>query len=394
MRQLATPGRRVRPPTQAMDTTLVPNGKPQMPFGARLAALGGTDLFVAANITAGGSSTTGLTSEYVLGGGEFEYLVRSSGSRYLSQTVEKGRDSSPAGAGAGLHLDECRPFLLASSFGALVRQTAQRVGVEPRALAVRALLHLPRVASSKGWITRRQAQRELRISAERLRDDTHAARGYVPFEEFPLRDLVFEEIDSSRALPVLTRLHYLRSARPDSHYFALVDPVRRLPVTLCGLSLLQWRCVANHMRSQFAIPPECIWDLSRVYSIDTAPHNAISSLLSRVRVFLRNNTSAADLLVTAVDPNLGFTGCSYRAANWQQWMTVRARPYLYEKCCYVSPRQLREHYGTASLVDLQAKYPGRFQQSRARLLDTMIYCSSVNGETRVVPAQDMRRLHR
>ena len=102
----------------------------------------------------------------------------------------------------------------------------------------------------------------------------------------------------------------------------------------------------------------------------------------------------ADLLVTAVDPNLGFTGGSYRAANWQQWMTVRARPYLYENGRYVTPRQLRERFGTSSLVELQAKYPGRFQQSRVRLLDSMIYCCSVNGETKVVPAQERRRLHR
>ena len=102
----------------------------------------------------------------------------------------------------------------------------------------------------------------------------------------------------------------------------------------------------------------------------------------------------ADLLVTAVDPNLGFTGCSYRAANWQQWMTVKARPYFYENGCYVSPRQLRERYGTASLIELQAKFPERFQQSRVRLLDSMIYCCNVNGETEVVLAQHRRRLHR
>ena len=102
----------------------------------------------------------------------------------------------------------------------------------------------------------------------------------------------------------------------------------------------------------------------------------------------------ADLLVTAVDPNLGFTGCSYRAANWQQWMTVKARPYFYENGCYVSPRQLRERYGTASLIELKAKFPERFQQSRVRLLDSMIYCCSLNGETRVVLAQERRRLHR
>jgi hypothetical protein len=100
------------------------------------------------------------------------------------------------------------------------------------------------------------------------------------------------------------------------------------------------------------------------------------------------------LLVTAVDPNLGFTGCSYRAANWQQWMTVRARPYFYENGRYVSPRQLRERYGTANLIELEAEFPGRFQKSRVRLLDSMIYCSTLNGGTRVVLAQDMRRLHR
>ena len=97
---------------------------------------------------------------------------------------------------------------------------------------------------------------------------------------------------------------------------------------------------------------------------------------------------STELLVTAVDPNLGFTGSSYRAANWQQWMTVRARPYLYENGRYVSPRQLRKRYGTANLGELQAKFPGgRFQQSRVRLLDSMIYCCRVNGATGVVPAQ-------
>ena len=137
-----------------------------------------------------------------------------------------------------------------------------------------------------------------------------------------------------------------------------------------------------------------VWDVSRVYSVDRAPRNAISYLLSRVRSYLRRNMPSIDLLVTAVDPNLGFTGSSYRAANWQQWMTVRARPYLYDNGRYVTPRQLREKFGTSSLIELQANYPGRFQQSRVRLLDPMIYCCNVNGETRLSSAQHRRRLNR
>jgi hypothetical protein len=157
---------------------------------------------------------------------------------------------------------------------------------------------------------------------------------------------------------------------------------------------MQWKCVGKQISALHGISQERVWDVSRVYSIDGAPPNAISSLLSKVRIYARRNMPSVELLVTAVDPNLGFTGCSYRAANWQQWMTVRARPYLYEKHSYVSPRQLRERFGTASLAELQGKYSGIFEKSKVRLLDSMIYCNKVNGETKVVPAQNRPRLHR
>jgi hypothetical protein len=309
----------------------------------------------------------------------------------MSQVVVLDR---PLEGGFGLHLEECRRFWPGSPFRSLVRETARRVGVQPQALAVRVLLHLPRVASQEGWVTRSQAQRELRISAHGLDADTRAVSSHVSPKEFRLRDLIFEEIDASRALPFLKSLHYLRSVRQGSLYFALVDPVDRLPITLCSLSPLEWKRVANKISEQFEISQRRVWEVSRVYSVDTAPRNAISSLLSRVRNHLRRSGHSADLLVTAVDPNLGFTGSSYRAANWQHWMSVKARPYIYENGQYTTPRQLRERFGTSSPVELHAKYPGRFQQSRARLLDTMIFCGSVKGETKVVPVPERRRLRR
>jgi hypothetical protein len=319
----------------------------------------------------------------------------SSGQLVLARNQTKQSFASVAERSpAGLCLAESRCCSPASRFGVLVSETALRVGVEPRALAVRALLHLPRVASDEGWVTRWQAEREVRISAERLRSEARAARAYLPVDRFPLCDLVFEEIDSSRAAPVITSLHYLRSVRPGSRYFALVDPVKKRPVSICAISPLQWKCVAREIWAQFAISPDQAWDVSRVYSVKDAPLNAISSLLSKVRTHARHSVSSAALLITAVDPNLGFTGASFRAANWQQWMTVRARPYLYEDGFYVTPRQLRERFGTSSLIELQAEYPGRFQQSRVKLLDSMIYCCDLNGGTKVVPAQERHRVHR
>ena len=352
-----------------------------------------TDLFLAANITVCGAATNGLGSHYVLGGGDSECVAQSNGSRRVSPILGVGTPVAPSGR-SGLRLEECRGLSPGSSFAVLVKESAFQVGVQPRALAVRALLHLPRVATPTGWITKRQLRAELRLNAERLRSDERAARSYVPFEKFQLHDLIFQEIDSARALPVLASLHYLRSVRPGSRHFALVDPTQGLPVSLCSMSPLEWKCVGRHLSTQFAISPERVWDVSRVYSVDLAPPNVISFLLSRVRESLRRNRLPVDLLVTAVDPNLGFTGSSYRASNWQQWMTVQARPYIYENGRYVSPRQLRDRFGTSNIRELQANFPGKFQQSSVQLMDSMIYCSRVNGKTEVLAPTEMRRLHR
>jgi hypothetical protein len=135
--------------------------------------------------------------------------------------------------------------------------------------------------------------------------------------------------------------------------------------------------------------------VSRVYSCDAAPPNAISFLLARVRSALRRSGHDIGLLITAVDPNLGFAGSSYRAANWQQWLTVQPRPYLYHERRYATPRQLRHRFGTSNLTELQARNPGqRFEQSRARLLDSLIFCCRLSGETQDVSPQSQHRLHR
>ena len=292
-----------------------------------------------------------------------------------------------------LRLSDCSAP--ASVFAELACDTALKMGVDARALGVRALLHLPRVATSSGWVTRAQVARELFHSARQLLDDARAARKLIPVRKVALQELTFEPITAATAEAVLSSLHYLRSARPGSLNFALLDPVDQLPVSLCSVSPLEWRRVGSHIQAQFGIARERTWDVSRVYSCAAAPANAISFLLARVRSALRHCGDGVDLLITAVDPNLGFTGSSYRAANWQRWLTVQPRPYLYVERRYASPRQLRYQFGTSNLTDLQAMYPGRrFEQSRAQLLDSLIFCCRLNGETEVVPPQDQRRLHR
>lgn len=259
---------------------------------------------------------------------------------------------------------------------------------------VRTLLHLPRVAGYRGQVSMRQIDQELMHRARDLRRDIAAVRReLVPTEKVALDDLRFAELDAADAELIFSKLHYLRSARPGSLNFALVDSAGR-PYSLASVSPLEWKLVGRQLSSQFGVSHTAVWDVSRVYSFDLAPANAISYLLAKVRSRFRTGSEGVKLLVTAVDPNLGFSGSSYRAANWQQWMTVQPRPYLYLDRRYASPRQLRGRFGTASPNELVKQLGNRFEQSRAKLLDSTIYACRVKGDTEIVAPDDQRRLRR
>jgi hypothetical protein len=279
-----------------------------------------------------------------------------------------------------------------SEFAQIAGEVASRRGLDHRALSVRTLLHLPRVANARGYVSRAQVDRELFFTGRQLRKDMNAAGRLISAGKPELGELEFTLIPPAHAEAIFSKLHYLRSGRPNSLNFALIDPCDRLPLTLCSVSPLEWRRIASQIQTRFEVPADKIWDISRVYSRNGAPPNAISYLLSRVRSALRRSEHDIELFITAVDPNLGFLGSSYRAANWQQWLTVQARPYLYYERRYISPRQLRQEFGTSNLTELQLKNPDRrFEQSRARLMDSKIFCCRLNGPTEQVEPHRLRR---
>lgn len=315
----------------------------------------------------------------------------------LDRPTPFARPVRPANRGlsskAPVTLAECRAS--DSTFNLRVEEVATHSLVEPRALAVRTLLHLPRLAVHRGRVTWRQIDSEIRRCAAELRVDQAKVERLVPHDKFELQALDFvPNFNSGDAGDIFNHLHYLRSARGHSLNYALVDRIHRKPVSLCSVSRFEWKRVGRQITSQFDVPISAVWDISRVYSFDVAPVNAISFLLAKVRNDIRQRFPDAQLLTTAVDQNLGFTGSSYRAANWRRWMTIKARPYLYYDENYVTPRQLQLRFQTTNVDELRAQHGDRFQQSRAVLLDSMIFCCRVKGETEVVPETEQRRLRR
>jgi hypothetical protein len=109
-------------------------------------------------------------------------------------------------------LTHCREA--AGPFAKLAECAACEAGVDYRALRVRALLHLPRVATFSGRVTRKQIERELWHSARLLRVDAATVEPIVPRGIFALQEFTFaEDFDPVIAGELFSSLHYLRSAR-------------------------------------------------------------------------------------------------------------------------------------------------------------------------------------
>jgi hypothetical protein len=265
-------------------------------------------------------------------------------------------------------------------------------GVDRRALAVRTRLHLPCYADQAGQVTYPAALAVVVSNAKRLRQDQRAVRDLIPRRQYDLSDLEFRQIGED-AERVFGSLHYLRNARRGSLNFALVDENTGTPLTLCSASPLEWKRVADQLAEQFGVSRESVWDLSRVYSFDGAPPNAVSFLLAQVRRYFQKRGDV-DLLTTAVDPNLGFTGSSYLASNWQQWMTVRARPYLYYKRRYMSLREMRASFPEIRSIDELCAAERHATRSWAELHDSLIFCCRIRGATERVPAENQHRILR
>lgn len=265
-------------------------------------------------------------------------------------------------------------------------------GVDRRALAVRARLHLPCYAGPDGRVSYRAAAAVVIRNAARLRKDQRDVSDLIPRGEYALSDLEFRQI-GAEAERVFSSLHYLRNARHGSLNFALVDKQTGAPLTLCSASPLEWQRVADQVMLRAGIPQKAVWDLSRVYSFTGAPPNAVSYLLAQVRKYFQRRNDV-DLLTTAVDPNLGFTGSSYLASNWQQWMTVQARPYLYYRGRYMSLRQMRASFPEIRSIDELCAADRHATRSYAPLQDSLIFCCRVRGATEHVLPEDQVRILR
>lgn len=209
----------------------------------------------------------------------------------------------------------------------------------PRALEIEALLHLPRLAGADGALEADRADEEVARLGRRLRLLYAPARGLAraPALTPTLADIRLDVVEETTAASVARHLHYLHSPRSDSLHFGSYTSEGRL-VALVSLSVLDLATVASTLPLQIEAEEALV--VSRVFAFDWAPRNTISHLLGQVERRLREARPEIRLLLTYVNPNLGFDGASYRAANWSLFAHEVGTRYGYLDGDYVTDREI------------------------------------------------------
>ncbi len=239
-----------------------------------------------------------------------------------------------------------------------------------RDLLLQALLHLPRLATAGGNIDVDLAAAEIdRLQARRAAELAPLRSLAAPPPELPsLAELEVRIIDRQAAEPVVAHFHYLRSFREDSINVAAL--YKRRVVALCSVSPFDLPALARRLPIDSFNEAAVI---SRVFAFDWAPRNVISFLLARAEDSKALNNHVR-MLLTYLNPNLGFNGASYKAANWRHLGLETGTRYAYLHGEYVTDRRLASlspfertsiEYSQMRLLPLQVL--GRFiEKGRSR----------------------------
>lgn len=208
----------------------------------------------------------------------------------------------------------------------------------------RLLLHLPRLASDRLADPHTLSDESRRIAAQvssrraELGADLRAPRGVRD-----VRELVLGAVARDVALEIHRTLHYLESPREGLH-FGLYSRAGEHPANLHALFTLSPLDVPHLIqRLPDGIASSGALVLSRLFAFAGAPANTLSFGLSLLARTLSRTMPGIRLLLTYLNPNLGFTGGAYRAANWVGFGTESKQGYLYRNGLYVTEREALAH---------------------------------------------------
>jgi len=244
---------------------------------------------------------------------------------------------------------------------------AAHAAVRPvRPLHLQALLQLPCLADVCGFVPSAVADSLLAELAHELPEKDEWLVGDAVSSP---RLLNFHDIEKEKARNIMQRFHYLRSPRTDGRAYGLSTDAGRL-VALCVSSPSDVELL-HTLLAQNGRPTESARVLSRVFAFEGAPKNSISYMLSRAG--REEKKLGVTDFVTYVNPNMGFTGSSYRASGWQVLGSEPGTMYRYLDGRYITDRELTARFGQRDDESLHYLLSHRFATSIMMLSPLLVF---------------------
>jgi hypothetical protein len=229
---------------------------------------------------------------------------------------------------AASHLDQM--------LSAVVEESSLKLDIDARGLRKQMLLHLPRFEADRLFDRDTLRSEAVRLG-ERLASLQEGYRKWSKRPVIPMLEKGKIEVrpcDPAIAQEIYCRFHYIGSCRSALIHIGLFDPLFPFPFALAALSEMDILELKN------LLPRDQGGDtlvLSRAFAFSWAPRNSISFLLGAVHAWVHENAAGVRDLITYLNPNLGFSGSSYAAANWRPLLETPAQ-YLYLNDNYISYR--------------------------------------------------------
>jgi hypothetical protein len=260
----------------------------------------------------------------------------------------------------------CRVAPRDSSLLEIVEVIACAAGRPIRPLHLQSLLQLPRISDERGFVSILDVQKIVYRVALELPciSDWLAPAGLSS----PLK-LRFGVVGDEIAREITDKFHYLRSARRDGRSYGLWEPGGKL-VALCVVSPLDVLGIVSLLRREGRCGSRA-GVVSRVFAFEGAPRNSISHLLAQV-VREEKRGGVTDL-VTYVNPNMGFSGASYKASGWSLLGFEPGTAYQYLDERYITARRLEELFGPQDNDSYRRLLGRRFSVSRMPLDPLLIF---------------------
>jgi hypothetical protein len=265
---------------------------------------------------------------------------------------------------------------------------ARERAIDPLTVRCKLLLQLPRLVTADALPGQHAIERETLAVSDLIEESQRSYAQWLKPPERPiaLSDLEFVPLDADIAKIYHECFHYIGSYRPGQH-FAFRDKHSGRIVCISSVASFDLEEAKEKIGP---IDSESVLVFSRFFAFRWAPKNIFSHFWGKLQRQLKKERDV-ELMFSFINPNIGFNGCSHKAAQWRDFAREAATRYMYLNGRYQTMRFFVNKFGTSDAVELKRQLGPSFEVSTMELDPMWLLAIPLQRRARkAIPAKPYR----